>query len=108
MSLTGSLSNALSGLTAAASAAEVVSANVSNALTEGYGRRSVEVSAHSLGGNGAGVTVNGVYRSVDQQTIAERRLADASVGAYSTQSTFLQNLENAIGSRSISSKDIRN
>ena len=39
MTLSGSLSSALSGLNAASRAAEIVSTNIANAMTEGYGRR---------------------------------------------------------------------
>jgi len=41
MSISNSLSNALSGMTAASRMAEVVSSNLSNSLTDGYGRRSL-------------------------------------------------------------------
>eukprot|EP00581_Thalassiosira_minuscula_P024003 CAMPEP_0184437988 /NCGR_PEP_ID=MMETSP0738-20130409/628709_1 /TAXON_ID=385413 /ORGANISM="Thalassiosira miniscula, Strain CCMP1093" /LENGTH=42 /DNA_ID= /DNA_START= /DNA_END= /DNA_ORIENTATION= len=41
MSISSALSNALTGLTASARRAEVVSSNISNAMTEGYGRRSL-------------------------------------------------------------------
>ena len=97
MSISASLSNALSGLTAAARATEIVSANVANALTEGYGRRELELAARSLGGNGAGVSVAGVRRAVDEQVIGERRLADATLGNASAAASFLQELEQALG-----------
>ena len=97
MSISGSLSNALSGLTAASRAAEVVSSNVANALTPGYGRRQIELASRALGGVGAGVVVVGVTRAVDQRIISERRLADATLGNYSTQADFLMRLEMAVG-----------
>lgn len=98
MSITGSLSNALSGLTAAAKGAEVISANVANALTEGYGQRDLTLGANSLGGNGAGVSVIGIHRSVDIQTISERRIAQASTGRDTAVAEFLRDVENSIGS----------
>ncbi|EKD61720.1 MAG: hypothetical protein ACD_54C00129G0001, partial [uncultured bacterium] len=52
MSISGGLSSALSGLNAAARAAEIVSSNIANAMTEGYGRRELQTSARSLGGSG--------------------------------------------------------
>ncbi|MGR3661603.1 MAG: FlgK family flagellar hook-associated protein [Paracoccaceae bacterium] len=97
MTISGSLSNALSGLRAAARGAEVVSANVANAMTESYGQRELSLSAASLGGNGAGVAVVGIHRSVDQQTISERRLVEASLGQDTVQAEFLNDLKNAIG-----------
>ena len=80
MSISQSMSNAASGLTATARMAEVVSSNLSNALTDGYGRRVLAVSAQTVGGNSAGVKVDGVIRVVDRGIISERRLADAAVG----------------------------
>jgi flagellar hook-associated protein 1 len=44
MSITSALANAVSGLTAASRSAELVSNNVSNAMTEGYGRREIVLS----------------------------------------------------------------
>ena len=97
MSITGSLSNALSGLNATSRAAEVVSANVANALTEGYGRRQVDLGSQSIAGRGAGVQINGVTRSVDDRIIAERRLADASYGLTSAPAEFLDRFEQVLG-----------
>lgn len=97
MSISSSLNNALSGLNIAARSAEIVSANVANSLTDGYGRRTLEVGSVSLGGSGAGVRAVGVHRSVDHAVISERRLADAELGDQSARANFLQNLENAIG-----------
>ena len=97
MSMSSALSNALSGLTASARAADVVSANVANALTDGYGRRQLNLSSRVLGGEGSGVHINGVSRQVDEAVIADRRLADASLGASETIAGFLNQLEDIIG-----------
>lgn len=97
MSISASLSNALSGLTAASRQAEVISSNVSNALTPGYARRRVELSAESLAGRGAGVRVDGVTRVVDQYLLADRRLADADAANSNVRTAFLNSLEKAIG-----------
>lgn len=97
MSIGSSLANALTGLSAAARAAEVVSSNVSNALTEGYGRREVLLSAQSVGGQGAGVQVVGISRSVDPQVLTERRASDAAVQLASQQSDYFASIEAAIG-----------
>ena len=97
MSITGSLSNALSGLTATSRAAEVISANVANALTEGYGRRSIDLGSNSIAGNGAGVQVNGINRNVDERIISERRLADAGFGYASSSTSFFERLEQVLG-----------
>ncbi len=93
MSISSSLSNALSGLTAASRAAEVVSSNVANAQTPGYGRRELDVSSRYLGG----VQVDGVNRNVDQQVVQDRRLADAALGYNSTVADFHAGIETALG-----------
>ncbi len=97
MSLSYSISNAMTGLTATSRAAELVSNNVANAMTEGYARRELELSARNFGGRGAGVTVDGVKRVVDEAVLRDRRLADASVGKSSTTAEFYGALERLIG-----------
>ena len=60
MSIGSAVSNALSGLGAAAESAELISSNVSNALTPGYAKRDLIVSSrHSSQG---GVKIDGVLR----------------------------------------------
>lgn len=93
MSITSSFNTALSGLAATSRAAELVSSNISNALTEGYGRRELSISARELNG----VTVNGVVRDVDDTIIADRLLADASVGYDSATAAFYNALEGVLG-----------
>ena len=97
MGLSTSLANALTGLTAASRRAEVVSSNVSNALTPGYARREVNLSSQSLGGNGAGVRIDGVTRSVNQSILNDRRLADAGAGNAGSRASFLTMIEKSIG-----------
>jgi len=97
MSISGSLFNAYSGLVAASRSAGAISQNVSNALTEGYGRREAELSAASLNGRGAGVRVAGIQRQTDQIAIADRRLAQAALGHRSALGSAFGRLESAIG-----------
>lgn len=98
MTIAGSLANALSGLTAQARAAELVSSNVANAQTPGYGRREINLSPKYLGdGASAGVNITGVRREVDMTVVQDRRLADASVGYHSTVSRFHASLEQVLG-----------
>ncbi len=97
MSISATLSSALSGLTAVSRMAEAVSSNVANALTEGYGRRDVELTARRVGPGGQGVDVVGVTRNVNQILLSDRRLADASVAERDVRQTFHANLETALG-----------
>jgi flagellar hook-associated protein 1 FlgK len=99
MTIAGSLANALSGLTAQSRAAALVSSNVANANTPGYGRRELELSPKYLGdGASAGVNVDGVRREVDMGIVQDRRLADAAVGYDSTISGFNAKFESILGS----------
>ena len=97
MSISASLSNALSGLTAASRAAELVSSNISNAMTEGYARRELNLSARFTGGIGAGVQVDGVTRIVDEVTLRERRLAEADAGLVRAGADFYDDLMRLVG-----------
>ena len=100
MSLTGALYNAFSGLTANARGASLVASNISNATTEGYGRRSLELTPSSIGTSG-GVEIHGVLRRSDPAVIADRRQADARLGNSSTLQTFASGLEDAVGSSDV-------
>ena len=97
MSISQSLSNALSGLTASSRMAEVVSSNLSNALTDGYGRRSLDLSSHSVGGRGAGVRIDGVTRHVDRGILGDRRLADSELAGQQRLFDALSRLEATMG-----------
>lgn len=80
MSITSALSNAFTGLSAASRTAEVISNNVANSMTEGYSRKTAELSARTVAGSGAGVRVAGMQRAADPQATADRRKLDAEVG----------------------------
>ena len=97
MSITTSLSNALTGLTASSRAAELVSNNVANAMTEGYGRREIVLGSRSVDGAGAGVRVEAVNRAVDEAVLRDRRLADAALGERRTLSVALDRLGRLYG-----------
>lgn len=97
MSLSVSLSSALSGLSAASRAAELVSSNVANALTEGYGRRELQLTARSLGGTGQGVLVSGVERITDRVLMSDRRVADANAAGADLIADAQSRIEAAIG-----------
>ncbi|MCP5036719.1 MAG: flagellar hook-associated protein FlgK [Rhodobacteraceae bacterium] len=97
MTISGALFNALSGLTANSRAAELVSSNVANSTTEGYGMRELDLSSQVLAGSGYGVRTGTVVRIVDEGLIEDRRLAEAGVGNGNTLARFLSDLENIIG-----------
>ncbi len=97
MSISHAMSNALSGLTAASRMAEVIASNLANATTDGYGRRSVTLSAASVGGRGAGVQIDGITRFVNRGILADRRQADAGMAGFGQTATTLSRLERLVG-----------
>lgn len=97
MGLTAALNTALTGLNAANRTAQVVSSNIANALTPGYARRQLDVSASVLNGYGAGVGVNGTTRMSSPALLAERRLTDAALGQESTRTEVLQTIAEIFG-----------
>jgi flagellar hook-associated protein 1 FlgK len=97
MSISSALSNALSGLTVTSRAADLVSSNIANAMTDGYGVRSLNVSARIVGNAGSGAWVTGVTRHEDAVLVGQRRMTEAELGYRSAEGAFLNRLENMIG-----------
>jgi len=98
MSISGTVASALSGLTAAARAAELVSSNVANARTEGYARRTLELAPRTVGASGQGVQVVAVLRATDPIVTGDRRLAQAGAAERQTRADFLSGIESLLGS----------
>ncbi|MEJ6393010.1 flagellar hook-associated protein FlgK [Gymnodinialimonas sp. 2305UL16-5] len=97
MSISSTLSSALSGLTAASRAADVVSSNIANATTDGYSTRRLDLSTRMIGNDGAGVRVNGVVRQTDPVITGQRRVAEANMAAQQSEADFMLRLEQLIG-----------
>lgn len=97
MSISGGLSAALSGLTAANKAVEVISNNIANATTAGYGRRVLLTESRAVGGSGQGVRIIGIRRESDLALQNDRRQAQAATAASTTRAAFLSKLEQAVG-----------
>lgn len=93
MSISGSLSNALSGLSTVSKAADVASTNVANATTDGYARRELQTSSRI----GGGVQADALIRSVDKALLADRRTADADTQGAETRAKFYQNVQLSLG-----------
>lgn len=97
MSIAKALSNAVSGLTATSRGTETVAANVANAMTPGYARREMTVSAQSLGGLSGGVRINGVNRIVNEGLLAEARLSYAARSGSAELARFFNGVEEVVG-----------
>ncbi len=97
MTIASALNNALSGLTATSKLAEITSGNLANALTDGYGRQSVTLSAAVLGGYGNGVAVAGVDRASSPELTSARRIADGDLAGGQAELDALVRLERSLG-----------
>ena len=97
MSIGGTLASALSGLSASAKAAELVSSNIANATTPGYARRELQLTSRTVGTAGQGVQIVGVRRSVDLALLGDRRLAQSTAGDADARAAFFKRLERALG-----------
>lgn len=93
MVISSAFNIATGGLNASARMAEVVSSNLSNAMTDGYGRRELNLSSGPLGG----VKIEGVARISDPGILRDRRLADADIGAQQRSANALSRIEQAFG-----------
>lgn len=93
MSITSALSNAMTGLRAAGRTSEVISANLANAMTPGYGVRDVALSSSQIGG----VSIDGIARNVDPSLLSDLRLSDAALNNATERSRFLTDIENILG-----------
>jgi flagellar hook-associated protein 1 FlgK len=97
MTIANTLANALSGLTATQRAAELVSSNIANAATPGYGRRELVLASQIVGTSGQGVRVMAVSRAENLAVISDRRLAEASQGDAQARTTYFKRLEEVMG-----------
>jgi flagellar hook-associated protein 1 FlgK len=97
MSISSSLQTALSGLTVSARAAGLVSSNVANAMTEGYGTRSLELGVRANGQDGSAVKVLAVLRDSDPVLTAQRRSAEAERESAASEAHVAKRLEDLIG-----------
>lgn len=77
MSISNALNHALTGLSASAKAAQITASNISNALTPGYGVRSLELASQGQGSAG-GVQLVGITRTIDAGLLSDRRIAQAN------------------------------
>ncbi len=93
MSLSASLTAALSGLAAASRGAETVASNVANAQTAGYARRELALAAR-----GPGVAVAGTIRDLDLALLGDRRRADADAAGASARAAALARIDAVFGS----------
>lgn len=92
MTLSVAFQNARAGLTIASRRAEVVSSNVANALTPGYVRRELVVTAGAVGPN-----IDSVRRAGDAALTRERRLTEGAAAREQAIASAQRTLSAALG-----------
>ncbi len=98
MSLSLALRSALSGLSAAQTAIQVTSDNVTNANTPGHTRKFIENQSRLIASQGAGVDTGIISREVDAFLLSQIRDQQSTVGQLTVRDRFLAQIQNMFGS----------
>jgi flagellar hook-associated protein 1 FlgK len=97
MSLSQALSAAISGLRVTQSGLSLVAANVANAGTPGYVRKTVNQIAIAGSGTGIGVDISGIQREIDQYVQRQLRAENGGASYADTRAQFYQQLQSVYG-----------
>jgi len=97
MGLTGSISTALTGITATQARIDLVARNIANAGTEGYSRKTLATQANVAGGQVIGVLLGEVGRVVDTFLQQQLRNEIAAQGNVGVRSDFLSLVDQFFG-----------
>jgi flagellar hook-associated protein 1 FlgK len=97
MSISQALATSLSGLRATQAGMSLIAANVANAQTPGYVRKSLDLAQTTSGIDGSSVRVAGVNRVLDQYLQSQLRV-EVSGGAYADlRANFYEQLQGIYG-----------
>src|SRR4051794_4694861 len=97
MSLTQALATAVSGMRATQTGLSIVAANVANAETPGYVRKTASQIATAAGAVGVGVRVAGINRELDQYVQRQLRVERSGVGYADLRADFYSRLQSIYG-----------
>ena len=97
MGLSQALISAISGLNANQNALALVSANVANAGTAGYVRKTTNLVAVAGSGTGISVRVANVQRELDSYVQRQLRVENSGASYATTRSTMLNQLQGVYG-----------
>lgn len=100
MSLNIALFNAISGLQANSRGLDVTAQNVANVNTEGYSRKQVELQSVVIAGQGAGVQIADIARTVNEFMITQLRDAMTDLGDVKVRDAFYSRMQDMFGTLS--------
>ena len=98
MSISQALNNSLSGLRATQAGLALISANVANAQTAGYVRKSLQLATNASGDSSGSVRVAAVNRELDQYLQRQLRVEAAGGGYADLRADFYTRLQGLYGS----------
>ncbi|MDD4556578.1 MAG: flagellar hook-associated protein FlgK [Alphaproteobacteria bacterium] len=98
MTLIAGIQTSISGMKASQAQLDVVARNITNSNTAGYTRKYYNQSSTVLAGNGSGVSLSSLQRTVDESLLRSYLSSNSSYGNASVSQTYLSNLESYIGS----------
>ncbi|MFC0240435.1 flagellar hook-associated protein FlgK [Rhodopseudomonas telluris] len=102
MSLNVARSIAFSGLSATQVQISVASANISNADTAGYTKKTANQASSVTAGVGTGVTVTGITSTVDRLLLKSLIASNSELGSADTFNSYMSSLQQLYGSTSSS------
>ncbi|MCD6073315.1 MAG: flgK [Rhodospirillales bacterium] len=97
MSLEIALQNAISGLQTSKQSLQVISNNIANVNTPGYTRKIVEQTARVIEGQGYGVEISRIKRSVDEGVLRQLRTESGGVERLTIKEAFLRQVNSLFG-----------
>jgi len=97
MGLLAALSNAVTGLNINQQNLNVLSQNISNANTPNYSKEVVNQQASFINGQGTGVSLDSITRTVDQFLTTEVQGQTSANSAASTVQSYYTQIENLLG-----------
>ena len=98
MSLSIALQNAVSGLHLNQRALDVTAQNVANVNTDGYSRKQVEQQAVIIAGQGAGVEIAAISRTVNEFMLKDLRVQISAMNEYGERADFYNRMQDLFGS----------
>jgi flagellar hook-associated protein 1 FlgK len=103
MSLSQALSAAISGLKVTQSGLSLVAANVANAGTPGYVRKTVDQVSVASNGTGIGVRITAIQRELDQYVQQQLRVENSGAAYAGTRAQMYSRLQDIYGTPGSSS-----
>ena len=98
MSLSGALTVALSGMRVSSTAVQTIAGNVSNAQTEGYTQKNINLIPVSIGASLGGVEISSYTRVTNDVLFATLNNATSNASLLNTQSNYLGQVQSILNS----------